>query len=99
MLMRILPNRIQNFLSGILSEVMCYICEWERMFAVRRRVSLLMLHSGGDLVRPESFELSVVPAVPGRLLRFKGDLLHAVPCPTDLWLLPFVKGAPQFEPF
>lgn len=57
------------------------------------------VQSGGDLVRPESFELSVVPAVPGRLLRFKGDLLHAVPCPTDLWLLPFVKGAPQFEPF
>jgi hypothetical protein len=57
------------------------------------------VHGGGDLVRPESFELSVVPAVPGRLLRFKGDLLHAVPCPTDLWLLPFVKGAPQFEPF
>lgn len=57
------------------------------------------VHSGGDLVRPESFELSVVPAVPGRLLRLKGDLLHVVPRPTDLWLPPFVKGAPQFEPF
>lgn len=98
MLIRILPNRIQNFLSGILSEVMCYICKWERMFAVRRHV-FTGVHSGGDLVRPESFELSVVPAVPGRLLRFKGDLLHAVPRPTDVWLLPFVKGAPQFEPF
>jgi hypothetical protein len=57
------------------------------------------VHSGGDLVRPESFELLVEPSVPGRLLRFKCDLLHAVRRPTDLWLLPFVKGEPQFEPF
>lgn len=56
------------------------------------------VHSGGDLLRHELVELSVVPAVPGRLLRFQGDLLHAVPRPTDLWLLPYVKGAPQFEP-
>jgi hypothetical protein len=43
-------------------------------------------------------ELLTVPAVPGRLLRFQGDYLHAVPRPTDLWLLKFVQGAPQFEP-
>lgn len=68
--------------------------------------------SGGDLLRniePSSsalasmssssrVELVTVPAVPGRLLRFQGDCLHAVPRPTDLWLLTFVQGAPQFEP-
>jgi hypothetical protein len=43
-------------------------------------------------------ELVTVPAVPGRLLRFQGDCLHAVPRPTDLWLLKFVKGSPVFEP-
>eukprot|EP00537_Pseudo-nitzschia_pungens_P019470 CAMPEP_0172409764 /NCGR_PEP_ID=MMETSP1061-20121228/76536_1 /TAXON_ID=37318 /ORGANISM="Pseudo-nitzschia pungens, Strain cf. pungens" /LENGTH=423 /DNA_ID=CAMNT_0013145929 /DNA_START=73 /DNA_END=1344 /DNA_ORIENTATION=- len=43
-------------------------------------------------------ELVTVPAVPGRLLRFRGDYLHAVPRPTDLWLLKFVKGSPTFEP-
>jgi len=45
-----------------------------------------------------NIELVTVPAVPGRLLRFKGDYLHAVPRPTDLWLLKFVKGSPLFEP-
>lgn len=30
--------------------------------------------------------LHVVPAVPGRLLRFRGDLLHAVPKPALQWL-------------
>jgi hypothetical protein len=43
-------------------------------------------------------ELVTVPAVSGRLLQFDGRTLHAVPRPADLWLLPFVKGAPQFEP-
>lgn len=59
--------------------------------------------SGGDLLRPphnnsKTVELITVPALPGRLLRFKGDYLHAVPRPTDFWLLKFVQGAPQFEP-
>ena len=43
-------------------------------------------------------ELVTVPAVPGRFLRFQGDCLHAVPRPTDLWFLKFVKGSPEFEP-
>ena len=43
-------------------------------------------------------ELVTVPAVPGRLLRFQGDYLHAVPRPTDFWLLKFVMGSPIFEP-
>ena len=43
-------------------------------------------------------ELVTVPAVPGRLLRFQGDSLHAVPRPTDFWLLKFVMGSPTFEP-
>jgi len=60
--------------------------------------------SGGDLLRPvigtsdSAVEVVTVPAVEGRLLRFKGDFLHAVPRPTDLWLLKFVQGAPQYEP-
>ena len=63
--------------------------------------------SGGDLARPidgagnddgGSVELVTVPAVPGRLLRFPGDALHAVPRPHDLWLRSFVTGAPKFEP-
>lgn len=46
----------------------------------------------------QKVELVTVPAVPGRLLRFQGDFLHAVPRPTDLWLLKFVQGAPLTEP-
>lgn len=33
--------------------------------------------------------LSVVPAVEGRVLRFQGQLQHAVPRPADVWLAPF----------
>ncbi|KAL3915653.1 MAG: hypothetical protein SGILL_005546 [Bacillariaceae sp.] len=61
--------------------------------------------SGGELLRPiskesedTSIELVTVPAVEGRLLRFQGDYLHAVPRPTDLWLLSFVQGSPDFSP-
>ncbi len=39
-----------------------------------------------------------VPAVPGRLLRFDGRDLHAVPRPHDLWMLPFVRGGAKHEP-
>eukprot|EP00977_Amphora_coffeiformis_P027979 scaffold34676_cov176-Amphora_coffeaeformis.AAC.8 len=52
--------------------------------------------SGGDLVRGDLSVLTV-PAVSGRLLRFPGHWLHAVPRPTDLWMLPFVKGSPDFS--
>lgn len=34
--------------------------------------------------------LTTVPAVAGRVLRFRGDLVHAVPRPADVWLAPFV---------
>lgn len=62
--------------------------------------------SGGDLVdrngvwspNAQEVELVTVPAIPGRLLRFQGDFLHAVSRPTDLWLLKCVQGAPVFEP-
>lgn len=56
--------------------------------------------SGSDLLHPTStiIPLTVVPAVQGRLLRFQGNLLHAVPRPTDVWFLPFVKGAPHYDP-
>jgi hypothetical protein len=60
--------------------------------------------SGGDLLRPTenvtNHEVPVVtvPAVPGRVLRFDGSYLHAVPRPVDLWLLKFTRGAPAYSP-
>ena len=67
--------------------------------------------SGGDLLKAMQDEgecsdngdggevqLSIVPAVKGRLLRFDGRDLHAVPRPTDIWMLPFVKGGAEYEP-
>jgi len=50
------------------------------------------------VVEPLPVEVITVPAVPGRLLRFQGDYLHAVPRPTDVWFLPFVQGAPAYTP-
>jgi len=60
--------------------------------------------TGGDLKKhkndddSDKVNLVTVPAVEGRLLRFQGNSLHAVPRPTDLWTLSFVKGSPKFEP-
>ncbi|KAL7440651.1 hypothetical protein ACHAXM_008497 [Skeletonema potamos] len=51
------------------------------------------IHQGNGGVK-----IITVPAVSGRLLRFDGRDLHAVPRPHDLWMLPFVKGAPEYEP-
>lgn len=42
--------------------------------------------------------LTTVPAVEGRVLRFDGELQHAVPRPADVWLAPFVinqSGKPE----
>ena len=58
--------------------------------------------SGGDLAASSSTtttkNLLTIPAVEGRLLRFPGDWLHAVPRPTDIWLRSFVQGSPTFTP-
>lgn len=54
------------------------------------------LKSGGEL--QNSVELVTVPAVDGRLLRFEGSSLHAVPRPADLWFLSFVRGASEYSP-
>jgi hypothetical protein len=57
--------------------------------------------SGGDIAMAscsEDLRLITVPAVEGRLLRFPGHILHAVPRPTDLWTLPFLQGSPPFTP-
>jgi hypothetical protein len=56
--------------------------------------------SGGDLAADSNPKVALltVPAVERRLLRFTGNLLHAVPRPTDIWLLPFVQGTPDFTP-
>jgi len=57
--------------------------------------------TGGDLATTDDgddnsgIQLVTVPAVEGRLLRFEGCLLHAVPRPADLWLLPFTKYGPR----
>jgi hypothetical protein len=68
------------------------------------------VQSGGDLIMGEDdakqscsgekklTETMIVPAVNGRLLRFQGDALHAVPRPADLWLKSFVVGAPEYHP-
>lgn len=37
-------------------------------------------------------DMTVVPAVKGRLLRFTGSLAHAVPRPANVWFLPFVRA-------
>ncbi len=34
-----------------------------------------------------SIDLVVTPAINGRVLRFPGDSMHAVPCPADRWFL------------
>lgn len=49
-------------------------------------------HENGDV------KLITVPAVSGRLLRFEGRDLHAVPRPYDIWMLPFVKGGAEYKP-
>jgi hypothetical protein len=58
--------------------------------------------SGGDLLKAgkasDSVEVVSVPVVPGRLLRFRGDYIHAVPRPHDLWFLKFIQGAPKYDP-
>jgi hypothetical protein len=61
--------------------------------------------SGANLVGPSNdddnsnkHELVVVPAVSGRLLRFPGTALHAVPRPHNIRTLPFVQGAAEFKP-
>jgi hypothetical protein len=46
----------------------------------------------------KTVQMISIPAVSGRLLRFNGKDIHAVPRPHDLWLLPFVSGSADFEP-
>ena len=46
----------------------------------------------------DKLELVIVPAKGGRLLRFPGSALHAVPRPHNLWFLPFVMGSAIYEP-
>ena len=39
--------------------------------------------------------LTTAPAVPGRVVRFSGDLEHAVPRPHDVWARSFVRATPS----
>jgi len=50
--------------------------------------------TAGAHLEAAAHSLTIVPAVRGRLLRFNGSLLHAVPAPTDRWLTPFAKTTP-----
>eukprot|EP00934_Nitzschia_sp_Nitz4_P001367 Nitzschia sp. Nitz4//scaffold39_size137210//30235//31442//NITZ4_003191-RA/size137210-processed-gene-0.30-mRNA-1//1//CDS//3329550359//1367//frame0 len=43
---------------------------------------------GGDFDNIQNTSMVVIPAVQGRLLRFQGQLLHAVPRPADVYLFP-----------
>lgn len=43
-------------------------------------------------------DLTTVPAVAGRLLRFDGAQTHAVPRPADCWLTPFIVSQPSTPP-
>jgi len=59
----------------------------------------LLAHDGIDNTTMTTIiEVITVPDVPGRLLRFQGDYLHAVPRPTDVWFLSFVQGVPKYNP-
>jgi len=46
----------------------------------------------------KNVQMISIPAVSGRLLRFNGEDLHAVPRPHNLWMLPFITGSADFEP-
>jgi len=58
------------------------------------------VRSGADLAAGEDLRggITLVPPAGGRLARFRGDALHAVPRPADLWFLPFVRGAAKYRP-
>ncbi|KAJ1447752.1 hypothetical protein M885DRAFT_541629 [Pelagophyceae sp. CCMP2097] len=48
----------------------------------------------------EKGAVTTVPPVAGRILRFRGDLVHAVPRPFDVWLRPFTtaeKSTPEHK--
>ena len=90
----IFPNRKSggDLLRNLVTESLCVDSD-ERSNSQNKHIE-----SSGQGSEDEGVQLITVPAVPGRLLRFQGDYLHAVPRPTDLWLLKFVKGSPTFEP-
>jgi hypothetical protein len=45
------------------------------------------LEDNNDEKAGADVELVTVPAVQGRIVKFPGDAMHAVPCPSDRWLL------------
>lgn len=40
-----------------------------------------------DVVNVDNVDMVTIPAVQGRILRFPGSTMHAVPCPADRWLM------------
>ena len=63
---------------------------------------VLYLQVGTDVRGPTCIispsTVTTVPAVQGRLTRFRGTSWHTVPRPTNRWTIPFVKGAPKHTP-
>jgi hypothetical protein len=68
------------------------------IFPGRRSGKDLLMSMSEHNEKKGGIDLVTVPAVAGRLLRFPGEALHAVPRPADLWLRTFVQGAPTYEP-
>jgi len=65
---------------------------------VRGPTCIFGARSGADLGPGEKTDVTLVPPVGGRLMRFPGDALQSVPRPADLWFLPFVQGGPKYKP-
>ena len=63
--------------------------------SVRGPTCVFSVSSGAQLSAAGSAGCAVVPAVEGRLLRFHGSLLHAVPAPHDVWFQPFTSKPPR----
>jgi hypothetical protein len=53
---------------------------------------------GGQILDLPKIQMTSVPPVEGRLLRFDGSWLHTVPRPADLWTLSFVQGSMDYGP-
>jgi len=70
------------------------------MPSISQRISIddELDHNGEEAELDLEIPLITVPAVPSRLLRFRGDILHTVPRPADLWFRKFVMGAPKTDP-
>lgn len=61
-------------------------CVWSHRQEEEEEAASRQEEEGTSLLRPDFGALTTVPARAGRLLRFDGPLMHAVPRPTLRWL-------------